>query len=136
MRRVVRDLDLEDARPSCEKRIVTPEQARRIAVRAQLLDGSAAKVLDTIRHLGFLQINPIATVATPQRLVLFSRVGPFDPAELDRLMWKRRKLFEYDAFIYRSRTPAPARADGAPAPRWHRRPACLGARVHEDERAL
>jgi uncharacterized protein len=82
------------------KRVVTPEQARRIAVRAQLLDGSAKGVLDTVRKLGHLQMDPIATVARPQELVLFSRLGPFDPAELDRLLWKQRKLFEYDAFIY------------------------------------
>lgn len=55
------------------------EQARRIAVRAQLLDGSATSVLDTVRRLGFLQMDPISTVATPQQLVLFSRLGPFDP---------------------------------------------------------
>jgi uncharacterized protein len=82
------------------KRVVTEEQARRIAVRAQLLDGSASGVLETVRHLGFLQMDPIATVATPQQLVLFSRLGPFDTAELDRLLWEERKLFEYDAFIY------------------------------------
>jgi uncharacterized protein len=81
-------------------RVVGQEQARRIAVRAQLLDGSASTVLDTVRRLGFLQMDPIATVATPQQLVLFSRLGPFDPTELDRLLWKERKLFEYDAFIY------------------------------------
>ena len=82
------------------RRVVTPEQARRIAVRAQLLDGSATSVLDTVRRLGFLQMDPIATVATPQQLVLFSRLGPYDPAELDRLLWEERKLFEYDAFVY------------------------------------
>jgi hypothetical protein len=82
------------------RRVVTPEQARRIAVRAQLLDGSAATVLDTVRRLGFLQMDPIATVATPQQLVLFSRLGSYDTAELDRLLWEERQLFEYDAFIY------------------------------------
>jgi uncharacterized protein len=81
-------------------RVVTPEQARRIAVCAQLLDGSAKSVLDTVRKLGHLQMDPIATVARPQELVLFSRLGPFDSAELDRLLWQKRKLFEYDAFIY------------------------------------
>jgi uncharacterized protein YcaQ len=81
-------------------RVVSPEQARRIAVRAQLLDGSARSVLDTVRRLGHLQMDPISTVATPQQLVLFSRLGAFDPGELDRLLWKQRKLFEYDAFIY------------------------------------
>jgi uncharacterized protein YcaQ len=78
---------------------VSPAEARRIAVRAQLLDGSATGVLDTVRRLGFLQIDPIATVATPQRLVLWSRLGPYDVAELDRLLWTERKLFEWGAFI-------------------------------------
>ena len=41
------------------------EQARRIAVRAQSLDGTASTVHDTIRRVGFLQIDPISTVATP-----------------------------------------------------------------------
>jgi uncharacterized protein YcaQ len=75
-------------------------RARRIAVRAQLLDGSATSVLDTVRRLGFLQMDPISTVAPPQHLVLHSRLGTFDPGELDRLIWDERKLFEYDAFIY------------------------------------
>jgi len=79
---------------------VTLAQARRIAVRSQLLDGSADDVLATVRRLGFLQIDPISTVAPPQRLVLWSRLGPYDPAELDRLLWEERKLFEWGAFIW------------------------------------
>jgi uncharacterized protein len=75
-------------------------QARRIAVRAQLLDGSATDVLSTVRSLGFLQIDPISVVAQPQHLVLWSRVGPFDRGELDRLLWEERKLFEWNAFIW------------------------------------
>jgi len=81
-------------------RTVTLEEARRIAVRAQLLDGSARSVLETVRHLGFLQIDPIATVAPAQQLVLWSRLGTFDPEELDRLLWKERRLFEWNAFIW------------------------------------
>lgn len=82
------------------ERVVTAEQARRIAVRAQLLDGSARNVLDTVRQLGFLQMDPISTVAPPQHLVLWSRLGnTYEPAELDRLLWEERKLFEWNAFI-------------------------------------
>ena len=81
-------------------RIVSPEEARRIAVRAQLLDGSATNVLDTVRHLGFLQLDPISTVAPPQQLVLWSRLGPYEVAELDRLLWDEKKLYEWNAFIW------------------------------------
>jgi uncharacterized protein len=81
-------------------RKVSREEARRIAVRAQLLDGSADGVLDTVRKLGFLQLDPIATVARPQHLVLWSRLGPFDTGELDLLLWDERKLFEWNAFIW------------------------------------
>jgi uncharacterized protein YcaQ len=79
---------------------VTLEQARRIAVRAQLLDGSARGVLRTVRRLGFLQLDPIATVAPAQELVLWSRLGPYDTRELERLLWVERKLFEWNAFIW------------------------------------
>ncbi len=82
-------------------RIVSLEEARRIAVRAQLLDGSASTVLDTVHQLGFLQIDPISTVAPPQQLVLWSRLGrAFDPAELDRLLWVEKRLFEWNAYIW------------------------------------
>jgi uncharacterized protein YcaQ len=79
---------------------VTAEQARRIAVRAQLLDGSARGVLSTVRRLGFLQLDPVSTVAPPQRLVLWSRLGPYDAGRLDRLLWTERKLFEWNAFVW------------------------------------
>ena len=79
---------------------LTVSQARRIAIRAQLLDGSATSVLDTVKRIGFLQIDPISTVAPPQRLVLFSRLGAHDPAELDRLLWDEKQLFEWNAFIW------------------------------------
>jgi uncharacterized protein YcaQ len=79
---------------------VSVEEARRIAVRAQLLDGSAIDVLSTVRHLGFLQLDPISTVAPPQHLVLWSRLGTFDRDELDRLLWQERKLVEWNAFLW------------------------------------
>jgi uncharacterized protein len=79
---------------------VSLEEARRIAVRAQALDGSAAGVLETVRRLGYLQIDPISVVAPPQYLVLWSRLGAYDRAELDRLIWQERKLVEWRAFIY------------------------------------
>jgi uncharacterized protein YcaQ len=81
-------------------RLVSQEEAQRIAVRAQLLDLSATGVLETIRHLGSLQLDPIATVAPAQHLVLWSRLGTYDVAELERLLWDERVLFEWNAYVY------------------------------------
>ena len=71
-----------------------------MAVHAQLLDGTATSVLDTVRRLGFLQLDPITAVATPQELVLWSRLGQHDRTELDRLVWETRELVEWNAFLY------------------------------------
>jgi uncharacterized protein YcaQ len=57
-------------------------------------------VVDTVRRLGYLQIDPISSVAPPQYLVLWSRLGPYDRNELDRLLWEEHKLVEWRAFIY------------------------------------
>ena len=82
-------------------REVPVEEARRIAVRAQAFDGRADGILETVRRLGFLQLDPISAVAPPQHLVLWSRLGDrYDPAELDRLLWEERKLVEWDAYLY------------------------------------
>ncbi|MFL5925420.1 MAG: DNA glycosylase AlkZ-like family protein [Gaiellaceae bacterium] len=72
---------------------------RRIAIRAQALDGSVRTVLDAVRRLGRLQIDPTARVAPTQHLVLWSRLGRYDTRELDRLL-ATRELYEWSAFIY------------------------------------
>lgn len=45
---------------------VSAEEARRIAVRAQLLDGTAGGVLETVRRPGFLQLDVVQPVAEPR----------------------------------------------------------------------
>jgi uncharacterized protein YcaQ len=52
------------------------QDARRIAVRAQLLDGQRpADLLDLVRHLTLLQISPTDAVAPSADLVAWSRLG-------------------------------------------------------------
>jgi len=81
-------------------RTISNESARRLAVSAQLLAGPRPDgVLDTVRRLGRLQLDPTSVVARSHLLVLWSRLGSYDPAELDALLWDRRELFEYRAYI-------------------------------------
>ena len=52
-------------------------EARRIAVRAQLLDSARpTDLLDLVRHLTLLQVEPTAAVAPSAEVVAWSRLGP------------------------------------------------------------
>jgi len=52
-------------------------------------------MLEVIRQLGCLQLDPVSAVTPSHRLVLFSRLGNYQQADLDRLLWEERSLFEY-----------------------------------------
>lgn len=70
---------------------LTSVQARRIAVRAQLLDlPRPTDVLAVVRHLTLLQHDFTAYVAPNAHLVLWSRLGSaYDRGELDALVEER-----------------------------------------------
>jgi uncharacterized protein YcaQ len=84
-------------------RIVSREEARRIAVQASALAGMPDSILEAVHAIGDLQIDPTSVVARTHLLVLWSRLGPYDVAELDRLLWEEKKLFEWSAFVYPTR---------------------------------
>jgi uncharacterized protein len=80
---------------------LTKAQARRIAVRAQLLDTPRpTDLLTVVRGLTLLQIDPTAAVAPSADLVAWSRLGStYQPAHLQQALEEDRTLFEHNALI-------------------------------------
>ncbi|GAB3068369.1 DNA glycosylase AlkZ-like family protein [Micromonospora schwarzwaldensis] len=75
--------------------------ARRVAVRAQLLDAHRPADLRTaVDRLTFLQIDPTAAVAPNADLVAWTRLGAgYRPSDLVRALERERSLFEHRAMI-------------------------------------
>lgn len=80
--------------------IITPQTARRLAISAQRLNRLSpqpdkAAMLDVIRQIGCVQIDPINVVARNPLLILWSRLGNYDLVDFEALLWEDRALFEY-----------------------------------------
>src|SRR5215218_7540394 len=80
---------------------LTQAQARRIAVRAQLLDAPRpTDLLTVVERLTLLQIDPMAAIAPSADLVAWSRLGSsYRPSDLKRALEEDRTLFELDAMV-------------------------------------
>jgi uncharacterized protein len=80
---------------------LTRKQARRIAVRAQLLDAPRpTDLLEVVQRLTLLQVDPTAAVAPNADLVLWSRLGSsYRPEHLKQALEVDRTLFEFNALI-------------------------------------
>jgi len=88
--------------------------ARRIAVRAQFLDSPRpTELLDVVRQLTLLQIDPVAAIAPSAQLVAWSRLGSaYSPTDLDTAL-ENRTLVELRAMIRPGEDLALYRADMA-----------------------
>jgi uncharacterized protein YcaQ len=87
--------------------------ARRIAVQAQLLDAERpVGLLDLVRHLSFLQLDPIAAVAPSAHLVAWSRMGSSYSQSQLREALDRRSLVELQALIRPAEDLARLRSPG------------------------
>src|SRR5881398_1560678 len=80
---------------------LTKAEARRIAVRAQLLDAPRpTDLVDVVQRLTLLQIDPTAAVAPSADLVAWSRLGSsYRPEQLKEALEQDRTLFELDALV-------------------------------------
>ncbi|HEY3550349.1 MAG TPA: crosslink repair DNA glycosylase YcaQ family protein [Gaiellaceae bacterium] len=80
---------------------LTKKQARRIAVRAQLLDAPRPKeLLAVVERLTLLQVDPTAAVAPNADLVAWSRLGSsYRPEQLRQALEVDRTLFEFNALV-------------------------------------
>ena len=80
--------------------VLDRESARRLAVRCQHLAGpplpaTIEGLREVLRALRCLQLDPVNVVARSHLLVLWSRLGAFNRADLGTLLEDERWLFEY-----------------------------------------
>jgi uncharacterized protein YcaQ len=80
---------------------LSKEEARRIAVRAQLLDARRpTELVEMVARLTFLQIDPTAAIAPAADLVAWSRLGSaYRPEQLKQALEEDRTLFEHNALV-------------------------------------
>ncbi len=77
------------------------EAVRRLAVTKQHLQGklparaTTTAILSVVRDLGYVQWDPVSIVAPSHLISFWSRVGGFRPPDLERLLWKQKKLLEH-----------------------------------------
>jgi uncharacterized protein YcaQ len=80
-------------------RRLSQEEARRIAVRAQLLDADRpVELLELLDRLTLLQLDPTAAIAPSADLVAWTRLGNrYQPADLRDALERDRTVFEHRA---------------------------------------
>ena len=135
----------------------TLKAARRLAIHKQLLDSHALlrsetdkralrKVLEALRCI---QIDPIRAVERTELLVLWSRLGNFNPVLLNELLYTDRLFFEnwahcasicltddYPLFHHRMQAfAATSETDGSRTAQWVKQNGALLAQIREEFRA-
>ena len=108
---------------------LTREQARRIAVRAQLLDARRpTDLVETVRQLTMLQLDPTAAIAPSADLVAWSRLGSaYRPEQLQHALERDRTLFEHNALVRPMSDVGLYLAGAADWPPWEKARAWLAA---------
>jgi uncharacterized protein YcaQ len=80
---------------------LTKTEARRIAIRAQLLDARRpTDLLEVVSHLTFLQLDPTAAIAPSADMVAWTRLGDaYRPEQLTQALQRDRSLYEVRALV-------------------------------------
>lgn len=95
----VTDASPDTSRPSAE---LTPDEARRIQLRAQGLLGRALPaggrhggVRGMLRRLGAVQLDTISVLARSHELIPYARIGPVGRDQVELAYWGNGDAFEY-----------------------------------------
>ncbi|GAA1638264.1 DNA glycosylase AlkZ-like family protein [Microbacterium flavum] len=83
--------------------------ARRLAVRAQLLDAARpGDIVEVAEQIGAIKIDPTATISPSEQTIPWSRIGwAYEAGQLRKAVEDDRALFEYDGHFHAaSRMPA------------------------------
>lgn len=80
---------------------LTRDQARRIAVRAALLDADRpSDVVEVAEQIGKIKIDPTAVIAPCEHTMMWTRIGwSYEPGQLRKAVEDDRLLFEFDGEI-------------------------------------
>ena len=92
---------LTPPRPRARRDSISLGEARRVALAAQAFDRprpagvvNAGHLRRVIRQIGLLQIDSVSVLLPAHYQVLFSRLGPYDRARLDALIYREREFTE------------------------------------------
>ncbi len=78
---------------------ITPQNARRLFITKQHLVGNniggnfREKITNLVRDIAYVQWDPVTVVAPSHLISIWSRLGNFNWAELDRVMWEDKDAF-------------------------------------------
>ncbi|MFC4139441.1 MULTISPECIES: DNA glycosylase AlkZ-like family protein [unclassified Microbacterium] len=88
---------------------LSKDEARRVIVRAALLDAERpGDVVEVAEQIGYIKIDPTATIAPCEHTMAWSRIGwSYEPGQLKKAAEEDRQLFEYNGtFLPVSLLPA------------------------------
>lgn len=79
---------------------ITKQQARNFLISHSWLTRKNIPMLEVIRHLGCIQVDPLGKAGKSHEIALFNRTSQFTRSSLQKALYKERTLFEYWLQLY------------------------------------